>query len=160
MKQLSIDEKLEIRNKAKAEINRISNIENSEQFVENMKKIEVFKNKFLKCKRAYKIILQVHQKNKNREYNLDRLKIDMRQVPDALNYVGYNFDTTLLDRLFGTYRNGTYRKLHFFSAKDIRNNLSHAFEQKYIDELIHRYNELNKDMDTFLNTILEFDDVA
>ena len=155
MKQLSIDEKLEIRNKAKAEINRISNIENSEQFVENMKKIEIFKNKFLKCERAYKIVLQVHQKNKNREYNLDRLKIDMRQVPNALNYVGYDFDITLLDRLFGT-----YKKLHFFSAKDIRNNLSHAFEQKYIDELIHRYTELNKDMDIFLNTILEFDEVV
>lgn len=155
MKQLNIDEKLEIRNRAKAEIIRISNIENTKQFAKNSIKIQDFKTKFLKCERAYKIILQIHQKNKNKEYNLEKLKIDMRQVPNALNYVGYSFDETLLDRLFGT-----YKKLHFFSAKDIRNNLSHDLNEKYINELLCRYAELNKDMDTFLNTILEFDEVA
>lgn len=155
MKKLNNEEKLEIRNKAKAEIIRISNIENTKQYKENFDKIENFKNKFLKCERAYKIILQIHQKNRNREFDLEKLKIDMRQVPNALHYVGYSFDDTLLDRLFGT-----YKITHFVSAKDIRNNISHDLNEKYINELICRYTEINKDMDNFLNTILEFDKIA
>lgn len=58
---ISAEEQMELRNKAKQELERLERITNDGQIVELL---DEFKNKFNICETTYKVVLREHQKNK------------------------------------------------------------------------------------------------
>ena len=149
--KLTIEEQLILRNKAKAEYERLVELYSDEK---TMIKIEDFKNKFAMCESIYKVILEEHQYRKTGRH-FDRLKILMTQVPYALTYAGYDFDTVLLAKLFGA-ENHVGRR----SVKKLRDALTHGAKQSAIQELEIRNDELHQYMDSFLDKIRDFDTSA
>lgn len=118
------------------------------------RKIDDFKDTFLKCEIVYKVILDTHQLKKTGEHP-KRMLVTMTQVPHALAFAGYDFDKALLTELFGG-----KDKVGERSVKKLRDSLTHSLNQKAIDELNQREEELYGYMDSFLTKILRFDDVA
>jgi len=72
-----------------------------------------------------------------------------------LNYAGYDFDKDLLTHLFGA-----EEKVGSRTVKKLRDSLTHSVNQKAIDELINREEELYGYMDQFLSKIRDFDAAA
>ena len=151
MGQLTNEDKLKLRNKAKLGIERLEQISKD---TETSKLLDSFKNKFNFCESAYKIILLEHQKAKGNVADLKRLQLDMRQVPFALNFAGYIFDNNLLNELFGfkSKINGCT------TVKILRDSITHGISEKYVDEIKERKEELFDYMDSFLHIIKTFDD--
>ncbi len=79
----------------------------------------------------------------------------MTQAPYALEYAGYDFDKDLLTHLFGS-----EEKVGSRTVKKLRDALTHSLNQKAIDELLSREDELHGYMDQFLSKIREFDSAA
>lgn len=151
MEQLTDKEKIELRNKAKFEIERIEKIFNDK---ETLQLLDSFKNKFNICESAYKIVLLEHQKAKGNNTNLNRLRLTMTQVPYALNFAGYTFNLELLNELFGSESKINGCK----TVKILRNSLTHGISDKCVDEIKKRKEELFDYMDSFLHIIKTFDD--
>ncbi len=146
--KISEEERLKLRNKAKAELERIEAVTADDNFSE---KINKFKEKFGTCEMVYKVILDDHQTKKGKK-KTDRLLITMTQVPFALEYAGYDFEKEFLDKLFGS-----EEKIGQRSVKKLRDSLTHSMNQNAINELIEREEELHGYMDQFLAKIREFD---
>lgn len=145
MKKLTTEEQLALRNKAKAELERLEAIDTD---LANR-----YKEKFGVCEIVYKVVLTDHQQAKGN--STDRLTVTMRQVPYALNYAGYDFDKSFLDKLFGSNeKSGT------MSAKKLRDALTHSMNEDALQELKDRESELFADMDSFLEKIRTFDEAA
>ncbi len=149
--KLTDTEKQSPRNKAKAEPERLDSAFSNET---TKQKIDDFKDTFSKCEIVYKVILEEHQFKKTGEH-LERLQITMRQVPHALAFAGYDFDNLLLTKLFGS-----KEKIGKRSVKKLRDSLTHSLNQKAIDELIQREQELYAYMNDFLMKIRQFDQAA
>lgn len=147
--KFSENQKIELRNKAKSELERIEKIYANQS---SRKLIDEFKNKFLMCERTYKIILKEHQRYKGNDIADKNLKISMTQAPHALNFAGYNFNKDLLTRLFSS-EDHVGRK----SAKTIRNALTHNPNNSDVEELETRKEELFKYMNEFLEKIRSYD---
>ena len=151
LKKLTEAEQLTLRNKAKAEYERLANLYSDK---ETMAEIESFKNKFEMCECTYKVILEEHQFRKTGKH-FDRLTISMKQAPHALTYAGYDFDSILLTKLFGA-----EERIGRRSVKKLRDALSHRADQAAVQELMTRNAELHQYMDTFLDKICNFDTSA
>lgn len=151
MKQLTEQEKIKLRNKAKLEIERIETIFKD---IETLQLLDVFKNKFNFCESAYKIILLEYQKTRGNVVDLKKLKLDMRQVPSALSFAGYTFDADLLNELFGSKSKINGCK----TVKILRDSITHGISDKCLDEIKKRKEELFDYMDSFLHIIKKFDD--
>lgn len=143
------NQKVELRNKAKAELERIEKIYMNQK---SRMLIDEFKNKFLMCECTYKIILKEHQKYKGKNIKDKCLKIAMTQAPYALNFAGYDFEKDLLTKLFGAEEH-IGRK----SVKKIRDALTHNPNNIDIEELETRKEELFEYMDEFLEKIRSYD---
>ena len=141
-------QKLSLRNRAKDELNRIETLMADK---DKKRMIADFKEKFSICEIVYKVILEDHQFNKTGQH-IDRLQVTMKQVPHALAYAGYDFDKDLLTKLFGA-----EEKIGSRSVKKLRDALTHSMNDKAVNELFDRYEELNGYMDSFLNKIRSFD---
>lgn len=141
---LSEEEQLQLRNKAKSELDRLQGLLSDRMAMEL---VEQFKSKFSVCEIVYKIILEEHQFRKKGE-RPSRMIISMNQVPFALEFAGYNFDKNLLSKLFASKTRVGNR-----SAKDLRNSLTHSLKQSAVNELTERFAELNGYMDAFLEVI-------
>ena len=150
-KRLSKEEQLELRNRARAELLRIDTLV-SDLSVKEM--IEEFKYKYSVCEIVYKVILDSHQFNKTGVHN-QRLIVDMRQVPHALKYAGYDFDNGMLSHLFGAEDKNGQR-----SVKKLRDSLTHNLSDAAVKELRDRETELNGYMDSFLSKVRCFDVVT
>ena len=148
---LTAEQKLSLRNKARAELMRLEAVYSDE---ETREKINKFKEKFGICEIVYKVILEDHQFNKTGKH-LERLQVDMKQAPHALNYAGYDFDKNLLTHIFGA-----EDKVGSRTVKKLRDSLTHSVNQKAVDELISREEELYGYMDQFLSKIRDFDAAA
>lgn len=149
MIKLTQKEKLILRNQTKDELIRLETINND---LETIALLDLFKNKFNICESVYKVVLSEHQKRKGRDYTY--LKLDMRQVPYALEFAGYSFDNELLNELFGAKSNrGT-------TVKKLRDAVTHGFNQDAIDEIQERQEELFSYMNCFLESIKTFDEAA
>ena len=151
VKPLSSEEQHALREKAKSELERLETVYADNQMRE---KIHTFKEKFGICEIVYKVVLDDHQFNKTGKHP-ERMKVDMTQVPHALSYAGYDFDRTLLTHLFGA-----EEKVGSRSVKKLRDTLTHSLNQKAVDELADREEELHGYMDQFLEKIREFDSAA
>ena len=148
---LSDAEKLALRNKAKAELDRLEEVFADEQ---TKKKIDDFKDRFSVCEIVYKVILEDHQFNKFGVHK-DRLQVSMKEAPHALKYAGYDFDKGLLTSLFGAEEHIGKR-----SVKKLRDSLTHSVNKRDVDELKSREKELYGYMDSFLDKIREFDNTS
>lgn len=148
---LSDTEKLALRNKAKAELNRLEKVFADEQ---TKKKIDDFKDRFAVCEIVYKVILEDHQVNKFGKHK-DRLQVGMREAPYALEYAGYDFNKELLTSLFGA--EGRIGKR---SVKKLRDSLTHSINKSAVEELKSREKELYGYMDCFLDKIRKFDSLT
>lgn len=145
--KISEEEQIDLRNKVKKELERIEEIYKNEN---NKILIEKFKNTFLLCERAYKVILKEHQKSKKKDTS--RLKISMTQVPYVLDFAGYDFKKDFLEKLFGSEKCVGKK-----SVKAIRDSLTHKLDKGTIKELCNRKEELFGYMNEFLEKIRTFD---
>ena len=150
IKPLSSDAQLSLRNRAKAELERLEAVFSDETVRE---KIDKFKDRFSICEIVYKVILEDHQFNKTGEHP-QRMQISMKQAPYALSYAGYDYERDLLSHLFGAEERVGRR-----SVKKIRDLLSHSLNQSAVNELINREQELNGYMDRFLDKVRYYDSV-
>lgn len=146
--QLDETQKLSLRNRAKDELIRIEKLVADK---DKKKLIDDFKEKFSICEIVYKVILEEHQFNKTGKHS-DYLKVTMKQAPHALAFAGYDFDKELLTKLFGA-----EEKIGSRSVKKLRDSLTHSMNDKAVNELSDRYEEMNGYMDSFLNKIRTFD---
>ncbi|MCD7738591.1 MAG: hypothetical protein LUH58_06075 [Lachnospiraceae bacterium] len=148
--KISEQEQLILRNHAKIELERLEKCLADQNTIEML---DAFKNRFNLCETVYKVILSEHQKRKGKQTK-GFLKVQMTQVPYALNFAGYKFDKTLLNELFGSSseRGKTVKKL--------RDEVTHGFNEKAIKEIIQRKDELFGYMDSFLLVIRTFDNAA
>jgi hypothetical protein len=105
------------------------------------------------CETVYKVILAEHQRRKGKT-NTTYLKVNMSQVPHALNFAGYTFDKSLLNELFGA------KSQKGETVKKLRDMVSHGIDKKAVAEITGRKDELFGYMDSFLWEIRTFDDVA
>lgn len=144
--KITEQEKIQLRANAKTEVERLENILGNTQMVQLL---NIFKNKFNICETAYKVILAEHQRRKGNQANA-HLKITMTQVPYALSFAGYNFDKELLNDLFGA------NSPKGMTAKKLRDAVTHGVDQKAVNEITARKEELIGYMDTFLNVIKAF----
>ena len=150
VKPLNSDEQRNLRNKAKAELQRLEAVFSDESVRE---KIDRFKDRFSVCEVVYKVILEDHQFNKTGEHP-SRMQISMRQAPYALSYAGYDYERDLLANLFGAEERVGKR-----SVKKIRDLLNHKLNQAAVDELINRETELFGYMNSFLDKIRHYDSI-
>ena len=145
--RITPDEQKRIRAKARKELKRLDNLFSDSAIQEA---IADFKDTFIKCEDTYKVILSEHQ---FRKYNRrpERMKIDMTQVPYALKFAGYNVDRMLLTKLFGS-----ESRIGKRSVKKLRDALTHKPQERDIDELRLRKNELYGCMNEFLRIIRSY----
>jgi hypothetical protein len=141
-------EQRKLRNKAKSKLLNMESILNKRDAVQV---VDEFKNRFNVCEGVYKTILLSHQKYKGKEVQPDNLKLLMTQIPYALEFAGYDFNKNLLNELFGS------KSKHGKTAKKLRDSVSHDLQEKDINEIINRKDELFGYMDSFLDKIRGFD---
>jgi hypothetical protein len=151
VKQLTAEQQVKLRNRAKTELERLEVVYSDEQTRE---RIDRFKDKFGICEIVYKVILEDHKFNKTGQHP-KTMWVNMRQAPQALKYAGYDFNNDLLTHLFGG-----EEKVGIRSVKKLRDSLTHSVNHRAIDELVSREDELNGYMDQFLSKIREFDSAA
>ncbi len=144
MKRISEQERINLRQQALDELNRLEAILQEEETRELLDK---YKNTFNLCESAYKVVLHEHQIRTKGKIQ-GQLKLDMRQVPHAMQFAGYTIDKDLLNRLFGS-ENAKGKR----SAKKLRDAVTHGIEQAAVDEIITRQDQLFKDMNDFLEII-------
>ena len=150
-KILKEKEQLVLRNKAKAELERL---ETELSDLETKKMIDNYKEKFSLCEIVYKIIFYEYQFKKTGDHP-KRMQINMTQVPHALNFVGYTYDKNLLTNLFGG-----EKKVGKRTVKKLRDALTHSMSKSAVEELRSREQELHGYMDEFLNVIKNYDNQA
>ena len=148
--KISTQEQRILRDNAKAELERMEACLADENTVQIL---DSFKNKFNMCETVYKVIFAEHQKRKRKNVN-GYLKVDMKQVPHALNFAGYSFEKNNLNELFGaSSKKGT-------TVKKLRDSVTHSIDPKAVNEIIARKEELFGYLDSFLSVIRTFDDAA
>lgn len=145
--KISEKEKELLRNKARKEMERLELVFEADTTVQLLNQ---FKNKFNICETVYKVILFEHQKRKGRKTD-SYLQITMSQVPHALKFAGYDFDKALLNELFGARSNNGK------TVKKLRDEVTHGINQKAVEEIVDRKDELFDYMYCFLSKIRCFD---
>ena len=141
--KITEEEQTKLRSQAKKELERLEKIISDEETTELLDR---YKNKFNLCESVYKVVLREHQMKTKGEVPI-HLKITMTQVPYAMIFAGYDIDKELLNRLFGAKCNEGQ------TAKKLRDAVTHGLDQKAINEIKIRQNQLFNDMDLFLKII-------
>ena len=152
MKNLSAKEQKQLREKAKKELVRLESID-----TDTIQLLDKFKNKFNYCETIYKMVLKEHQRSKGKDPQDENLKLNMNQVPSALKFAGYTFDKDLLTEIFGSARPNSSKGK---TVKKLRDRITHGISRNAIEEITNRQIELFGYMDTFLDIIRTFDDIA
>lgn len=148
--KITEQEKKALRNNAKTELKRLEACLADQRTVQLL---DEFKNKFNISESVYKVMLAEHQKRKGKQVT-SFLKVDMTQVPHALNFAGYSFERTLLNELFGA--SSPKGK----TVKKLRDETTHGINEKVVKEIIARKDELFGYMDEFLTGIRSFENKA
>ena len=143
-KHLSEQEQSELRKQASLELERLEAILEE---AETKELLDRYKNRFNLCESTYKLVLREHQIRTKGEIK-GQLKLDMRQVPFAMQFAGYTVEKELLNRLFGSESSQGKR-----SAKKLRGSVTHGIEQHAVNEIKARRESLFQDMDDFLAII-------
>lgn len=138
--KITEQEKKALRNNAKTELERLEACLADQRTVQLL---DEFKNKFNICESVYKVILAEHQERKGKQVT-SFLKVDMTQVPHALNF----------NELFGA--SSPKGK----TVKKLRDETTHGINEKVVKEIIARKDELFGYMDEFLTGIRSFENKA
>ena len=109
--------------------------------------LDSFKNSFNLCETVCKTILYEKIKKRKPGLKLHDVKLDMRQIPSAIERAGYRADRNLLSELFG--KSKTSKK----TVKDLRNDVTHGFNKKSVQKIKDRKDELYRAMESFLQII-------
>ena len=149
--QLTSQEQKNLRNKAKRELARLENCLADQSTVQLLNE---FKNKFNVCESVCKVILAKYL-NLKKDSEKKHLQLDMKKVPLALTYAGYQFDRAQLNELFGSSSNLSAKG--YKTAKKLRDAVTHGIKEKAVEEIISRKAELFGYMDAFLDGIRNFD---
>lgn len=145
---LTDEQKLELRKKAREELERLESLEADKETIE---KVESFKRKFAQCEIVYKIFLKKHQDDNNKNQKGD-LKLIITQVEPALSYAGLPFNEELMRKLFSSNRTVGCR-----TVKSLRDALTHQLPKSAVQELMNREEEMHGYMNSFLDLIRNFD---
>lgn len=94
-----------------------------------------------------KVLAAYHKHRGDKEKGFERL--DMRSIPNALEWAGYEFSRSELDALFSG--SGKYGKCGTKSAKKLRDGVTHERNENDIREIAERFEELDAMMDAFLS---------
>lgn len=138
---LSENEQEKLKKTAKSELDRLETILKN---IETVAALDEFKNKFNICETVYKFILKEYNKKSNKNIRENDLKINMHQVKAAMLFAGYSIEYDILTKIFGSIPH---------SAKTLRNKVTHSLDQKAVEEITNRKEELFCLMDLFLNAI-------
>lgn len=142
MPKLTESEQKGLRAKAKRELERLEKLTDEETWL-----INDFLTRFLQCEVVYKVVLRSYQAKKPSK-SKTHSTINLREARTVLKFAGCAIDDSLLSSLFGS-TDGKNNK----SCKSLRNNLTHARTQTYIDYLVNHETELTTSMDTFLDAM-------
>lgn len=145
---LTDEQKFDLRQKAKAELERLEALEADKDTIE---RVERFKRKFATCEIVYKVFLKKQQGDTKKEIKGD-LKLHLSQVEPALSYAGLPYNQNLMKNLFSSDR--TFGKR---TVKSLRDALTHEIPKRAVQELKDREEEMYGYMDSFLNLIRNFD---
>lgn len=108
-----------------------------------------FLDEFVLCEIACKAVVSMYRKN-NKTFTSEKdLKLDMKEIPAAIKYAGYNIDNDVLNVIFAG--SGNYRKRGTKSAKQLRNAIIHNLSEPDVLEMCNRYEYLHNMMNTFLD---------
>lgn len=108
-----------------------------------------FIDKFTLCDLTCKVILEGYKKQQKQNNQDFRLVLDMRTIPYAFAWAGYEVDRNVLSRIFGGSK--SFKKQGTKSAKKLRDGIVHAMNVDDIQELVERQNELFSVMNTYLS---------
>lgn len=108
-----------------------------------------FLDDFVLCEIVCKAVLALYKKN-NKTYSSDKdLRLDMKEIPAALKYAGYNVDNDILSNIFAG--SGNYRRRGTKSAKLLRNGIIHNLSETDVVEMCNRFEHLHNTMNAFLS---------
>ncbi len=107
----------------------------------------LFMDKFIRCEVAVKKVLTAYHKSRgDKDKGFERL--DMRSIPKALEWAGFDISRAELDALFSG--SGKFGKCGTKSAKKLRDGVTHEHNESDIREIAKRFDELDALMDEFL----------
>jgi hypothetical protein len=109
----------------------------------------LFIDKFIRCEVAVKKVMTAYKKSRNGDKDKGFERLDMRTIPAALDWAGFNFQKEELDELFSG--SGKFNRCGTKSAKKLRDGAMHEHNENDIQEIVDRFDELNEMMDAFLN---------
>lgn len=109
-----------------------------------------FIEKFVLCETICKSILKEYFKAGNENPAEKDIKLDVRNIKGALNYLGYTYDDNIIKGIFGSGKTDEGNK----TLKTLRNEVIHNPKQGVINEIINRNTEINNLFDSFINIIV------
>ena len=127
-------------------------IRRAEEYLElndNRKIKDAFLEKYSKCEVLCRPLLREYLKNIG-EYTSDEdIGMDLQLIKDALADASYIFDDNkLLTRIWGKGKNKGSSSCRF-----LRNKISHELMERALHEVVERKEELNADMDIFIEVL-------
>ncbi len=144
-KSLTQEEQVNVRQDIKSKINELM-AKLDEDGIREAR--DSFIEKFIICETIYKIVLKRYLQVNNMFIDDGKMKIQLAQVKSALKSAGYSPDEGLLDRIFSG--SGKYIKAGSKSARKLRNGIEHEMNVGDLQEVKDRYDELVKDMESFI----------
>lgn len=111
---------------------------------------DTFLEKYTKCEVLCRPLIQDYLTNIGEVVLDDDIGMDLSMIKDALTFSGYVFpDGKLLTRIWGKGKNKGSSSCRF-----LRNKITHELMERALHEVVERENELNADMDEFLEILL------
>lgn len=107
-----------------------------------------FVDKFILCEVACKKVLTAYREDQKLEKPVYE-KLHMKHIPDAMAWAGLDFTRDELNAMF--YTRDKYRIRGTKSAKLLRDGAMHEHNEQDIQEIVSRFDELNRMMDAFLD---------
>ena len=111
---------------------------------------DAFLEKYTKCEVLCRPKLRDYLKSIG-EYETDEeFGMDLRNIKNALSDASYIFsDERLLTRIWGK-----EDRVNFSSCRFLRNKITHELMERALKEVVDRRHELNADMDTFIEVLM------
>ena len=128
-------------------------IRNAEEFLaldDNRKTKDLFLEKYSKCEVLCRPILRSYLKEIEEYTSDNEIGMELNRIKDAMADASYIFeDNRLLTRIFGKEDERGKSSCRF-----LRNKISHELMKRALREVVERKEELNEDMDIFINAFM------
>lgn len=128
-------------------------IRNAEEFLDlddNRKTKDLFLEKYSKCEVLCRPILRSYLKEIGEYTSNIEIGMELNRIKEAMQDASYIFeDDKLLTRIFGKKEERGKSSCRF-----LRNKISHELMRRALHEVVERKEELNEDMDMFINAVM------